>query len=216
MMVANHSSLLAIAALVLVACTPKAPDAMETSAGPQPDASIAANFPGCRWGEIQSSGVSIWSFSCEDNRFVADPALPGFVRESPTPEGMLRVPVIVLFSKAETDPLNAVLPAVRAASPGRATATCEFEEVKDMVSHYQFMPTGEARKTYDALISPSADTLEPKDPDYLPCGEWGPSEAGMRVFTVVQGAGDKVAGIHIPSDIPLFDVQTLRKTEPAR
>lgn len=216
-MVIKHSGLLGIVALVLTACMPEPPEAPEASVEPQPDMTLAANFPNCTWGEVQSAGVSVWGYSCEDSRLVADPALPGIALEFASAEGPVRSPLIVLFQKAETDPLDAVLPAVRAASPGSATATCAFEEVPDMVGHYQFMPTGEARAAYDALIAPTEDAAAPADGgDYLPCGEWGPSEAGMRVFTVVRGAGDKVAGIHLPSDIPHFDYRTLRKTEPPR
>jgi hypothetical protein len=200
-------------ALALVACAPPEPAAVD---GPAPDPRFAASFPGCEWGEVQSAGVSVWAFACPGDRLVADPALPGFARETETPDGLMRSRAIALFAKAETDPLNAELPAVRAASPGAATATCAFEELPDMVGHYAFAPTGEAGAAYDALIAGSADaagTGEPAEPDYMPCGVWGPSEGGQRVFTVVRGAGDKVAGIMLPSDISIFDPWTLRKTE---
>lgn len=197
------------------ACSPKAVEEAPVEAvEPQPDPAYAANFPDCTWGEVQSAGISVWGFDCAQSRLVADPALPGISLEYQTPEGSAKAPLIVIFPKAETDPLDAVLPAVRAASPGSATATCAFEEVPEMVSFYQFMPTGEARKAYDALISSSG--TEPEDADYMPCGDWGPSESGMRVFTVVTGAGDKVAGVRLPSDLASFDVRTLRKTEPSR
>lgn len=217
-MVWNHARwLVGIAAVAaLAACGPRAPieDASQGAVEPQPDPAYAANFPNCTWGEVQSSGISIWGFNCEGSRLVADSELPGISLAYQTPDGEGKAALIVLFPKAETDPLNAVLPAVRAASPGSATATCAFEEVPDMVSFYQFMPTGEARKAYDALISASGS--DPEDADYMPCGDWGPSESGMRVFTVVTGAGDKVAGVRLPSDLAQFDVRTLRKTEPPR
>jgi hypothetical protein len=129
-----------------------------------------------------------------------------------SPDGVMRAPVIVLFTKAETEPLNAVLPAVRAASPGAATATCEFEETADLVGHYQFMPTGEARAAYDALIG-GGGAPEAAEPDYMPCGVWGPSESGQRVFIVVRGAEDRVAAINLGSDITIFDASTLRASE---
>lgn len=199
-------------AIAIAACSPgPREEAPPAAVEPQPDPSFAANFPNCTWGEVQSAGVSIWAFNCEQSRLVADPALPGIALEYQTPDGSGRAPLIVIFPKAETDPLDAVLPAVRAASPGSATATCAFEEVPEMVSFYQFMPTGEARKAYDALIASSEN--DPADADYMPCGDWGPSESGMRVFTVVTGAGDKVAGVRLPSDLASFDVRTLRKTE---
>lgn len=200
---------LALAALALAACAPP----QSPSADPTPDASRAETFSDCTWGEVQSAGVSVWSFACPRDRLVADPALPGFVREVEAPEGVLRAPVIVLFSKAETDPLNAVLPAVRAASPGAATATCAFEEMADWAGHYLFMPTGEARAVYDALIAPGESAGEPAAPDYSPCGQWGPSENGQRVFTVVPGAEDRVAAIDLGSEITIFDPSTLRASD---
>jgi hypothetical protein len=51
------------------------------------------------------------------------------------------------------------------------------------------------------------------EPDDLPCGVWGPSENGQRVFTVVPGAEDRVAAIHLGSEITLFDPATLRSSE---
>ena len=198
----------AFAVLALAACAPPQPPA---AIEPTPDASRAETFSNCVWGEVQSAGVSVWSFACPSDRLVADPALPGFVREVDSPEGVMRTPVIVLFTKAQTDPLNAVLPAVRSDSPGAATATCEFEEMADWVGHYQFMPTGEALAAYDALIGGSGS--EAAEPDYMPCGVWGPSENGQRVFTIVRGAEDRVAAIDLGSEITIFDPSTLRASE---
>ncbi|MBY0563241.1 MAG: hypothetical protein K2P58_03560 [Hyphomonadaceae bacterium] len=203
-------SALALLLFVLAACAPPQPP---TAVDPSPDAARAETFSDCVWGEVQSAGVSVWSFACPRDRLVPDPALPGFVREVETPEGVMRAAVIVLFTKAETDPLIAVLPAVRAASPGAATATCEFEEMADLVGHYQFMPTGEARAAYDALIASGGSATEAAEPDYMPCGVWGPSENGQRVFTVVRGAEDRVAAIDVGSDITIFDPSTLRASE---
>jgi hypothetical protein len=199
---------LALTVLALAACAPAQSPA---AANPTPDAARAETFSNCVWGEVQSAGVSVWSFACPNDRLVADPALPGFVREMEAPEGVMRAPVIVLFTKAETEPLNAVLLAVRAASPGAATAACEFEEMADMVGHYRFMPTGEARAAYDGLIGGSE--TEAAEPDYMPCGVWGPSESGQRLFTVVRGAEDRVAAINLGSDVTIFDASTLRASE---
>lgn len=201
---------LALLIFVLAACAPSKPPAANATT---PDAARAETFSSCTWGEVKSAGFSVWSYACPRDRLVADAALPGFVREVETPEGVLRAPVIVLFAKAETAPLNAVLPAVRAASPGAATATCEFEEMADKAGHYQFMPTGEARVAYNALIAPGGGTAESGEPDYMPCGRWGPSESGQRVFTVVRGAEDRVAAIDLGSDITIYDSSTLQKSE---
>lgn len=204
-------TIIAVATTALLALAACAPQETRTAESPTPDASYAANFPGCVWGEIQSGGVSVWSFTCPDDRVVADPHLPGFVRETNTPEGVARAPVIVLFAKAESEPLEPVLPAVRAASPGAATPTCDFEELPELPGYYRFMPTGDARIAYDALVNGEAP--EATELDYQPCGEWGPSEAGQRVFRVVRGAENIVAGINLGSEIALFDATTLQKTE---
>ena len=205
----KNFSAFALIVLGLTACAPPQPP---TAAEPTPDASRAATFSDCDWGEVESAGVSVWSFACRRDRLVPDAALPGFVREVEAPEGVMRAPVIVLFTKAEIDPLDAVLPAVRAASPGAATATCGFEEMTEWAGHYQFMPTGDARAAYDALIAGGGAT-EPAEPDYMPCGQWGPAESGQRVFTVVPGAENRVAAINLGSEITIFDPATLRGTE---
>lgn len=209
---------IALMVMGLSACGPAKPPQSTApkpaqATAPKPDASRAETFSNCVWDEVRSSGVSVWSFACPRDRLVGDPALPGFVREVEAPDGVTRVPVIVLFTKGETAPLNAVLPALRAASPGAATASCEFEELADWAGHYQFMPTGDARATYDALIAPGGGTAELAEPDYMPCGQWGPSESGQRVFTVVPGAEDRVAAIDVGSEITIFDPSTLRASE---
>jgi hypothetical protein len=47
----------------------------------------------------------------------------------------------------------------------------------------------------------------------MPCGQWGPSENGQRVFTIVPGAEDRVAAIDLGSEITIFDPSTLRASE---
>lgn len=210
---------LALLALMSVGCGPaiqpasqpaSQPGASPAGPPPVPDASRAETFAGCTWGEVQSGGVSVWSFSCPQDRLVADPALPGFVREVDGPDGVLRASVIALFAKAADAPLTSVLPQVRAASPGAQTATCDFEELAGEPGAWLFMPTGAARAAYDALIAPGSDATEPTEADFMPCGAWGPSESGQRVFRVVPGAEDTVAGINLGSEITIFDPSTLR------
>jgi len=207
---ALRSSALALVLLAATACAGSQPP---TSVDPTPDPARAETFSDCDWGEVQFGGVSVWSFACPKDRLVADPTLPGFVREVHTAGGVQRAAVIVLFRKGETDPLNAVLPQVRAASPGAATQTFAFEEIADWVGHYHFMPTGAAREAYDALIAPGGGESEAEEPDYMPCGTWGPSENGSRVFTVVRGNENWVAGIDLGSEITLFDPETLRASD---
>lgn len=187
-------------AAALAACVPaSAPQSVAQSA-PQPPQALSEQFGDCTWGEVRAAGVSVWSFACADQRLVGDEALPGFVREG----GDQRYPVIRLFEKELGAPIDAALPAIRAASPG--AEACVLEHVTGEPGRYQLMPTGEARRAYDASIG--GQGVEP----FMPCGSLGPSEAGMRIVQIVEGAPGKVAVIDTGSDIPIFDWNTLRAT----
>ena len=195
----------AVAACQQPAPAPKmdAPPAAVVTA-PVPNAEWAKSFEGWTWGEVKGGGVSIWGFSRADDKLIFDAAVPGFVRETTGPNAG-KITVVQLFTKAADAPVDAVLPAVRAASKGGAA--CVFEQIKDSpAGHFQLMPVDAARKAYDAAISGKG-----KDGDnLLPCGPLGPSEAGMRVIRAVPGAPTLVAVIHMPSDIPTFDDDTLK------
>lgn len=182
----------------LTACAPASAPQSEAQLAPQPPQALSEQFSDCTWGEVRVAGISVWSFACADQRLVGDDALPGFVRE----EGGQRYPVIRLFEKEPEAPIDAALPAIRAASPG--AETCVLEPASG--GGYQLMPTGEARRAYDAYIN--GETDEP----IFPCGTLGPSEAGMVIIEVVEGAPNTVAVISTPSDIPIFDWNTLRVT----
>ena len=188
----------------LAACSPaKAPEAPPATPaveeGPMPSVAATAAFPGCTWGEVRAAGVSIWSFACPKERLVADEALPGFVRES---DGR-RLPTIRIFAKAADAPIDAILPAARAASTG--AETCAFEPAGN--GDYLLMPTGAARTAYDAFVKGASEGPS------LPCGPLGPSEAGSRIFRVVPGAPDKVVVVDTGSDLPIFDVRTIRASK---
>ena len=187
-----------VLASVLTACAPASAPQREAQSAPQPPQALSEQFGDCTWGEVRAAGVSVWSFACADQRLVGDEALPGFVRE----EGGQRYPVIRLFDKEPEAPIDAALPAIRAASPG--AETCVLEAASG--GGYRLMPTGEARRAYDAYIN--GETEEP----VFPCGPLGPSEAGMVIIEVVDGAPNMVAAISTPSDIPIFDWNTLRAT----
>lgn len=184
------------AATLLAACA-RSPEA----AAPQPSAALAAMFPDCQWGEVRAAGVSVWSFACANDRLIADEALPGFVRERTAPDGEVRRdPAIQFFAKDPAAPLDSVIDAVRAASPG--AETCALEAGADGV--FQLVPTGEAASAYQAFVEGRAEGPS------LPCGPLGPSEAGQRTFQQVEGAPDKVAMIDWGSDPAIFDAGTLR------
>jgi hypothetical protein len=207
---------LALSLAALVACAPatspadkaadkaadKSAPAVAAADAPTPNPALAENFPQCTWGEVKSAGVSLWAYACPNDRIVADAALPGFKREmsGPSPSSY---PIIWLFTKPAGAPVDAALPAIRAASKG--SEACVLEQIKDMpAGQFQLMPAGEARKRYDAFIAGKAE--EPA----LPCGPLGPSEAGMRIIREVPGAPTLVAVMETGSDVPLYGLDTIR------
>lgn len=194
-----------IFASALAACAPASAPQSDAQSAPEPPQALREQFRDCTWGEVRAAGVSVWSFACADQRLVGDETLPGFVRE----DGGQRFGVIRLFEKAAEAPIDAALPAIRAASPG--AEACVLEPVGGEVNLYQLMPTGDARRAYDAYINGEAINGQTDEPPF-PCGPLGPSEGGMVIIEVVDGAPNRVAVIFTPSDIPIFDWNTLRAT----
>jgi hypothetical protein len=204
----------AVAAILLSGCTPPAPAAPESEVPPATETiSVApAEVPApresiaemhgatCTWGEVVSSGVSIWSYTCPNLRLAADETLPGFQREETGADGTVtRTPVIQFCAKPAEAPIGAVIEAVRAASPG--SELCEIEPGAQ--GDHVLMPTGEAAAAYSKFISGEAE--EPS----LPCGPLGPSEAGSRTFRVLADVPDKVIMIDWGTEPPVYDPDTL-------
>lgn len=201
----------AITVILLAACSPPAPES-EAPPGPETTSIPAAEVPGpresiaemhgatCTWGEVVSSGISIWSYTCPNLRLVADETLPGFQREETGADGTVtRTPVIQFLAKPADAPIGAVIDAVRAASPG--SESCEIEPGSH--DDHVLMPTGEAAVAYSKFISGEAE--EPS----LPCGPLGPSEAGGRAFRVLAEVPDKVIMIDWGTEPPVYDPDTL-------
>jgi hypothetical protein len=198
--------------VLMSACAPKTTQATEpvsapsapmaaATANPIPGETMAEAFPDCEWGEVTGAGLSIWTYTCPNMRLVADDALPGFQREFTDPAGAVtRTPVIQIFTKPESAPINAILDAVRAASPGAEACVIEPGSHGDHV----LMPTGDALIAYEKSFN--GETEGPSQP----CGPLGPSEVGGRTFRLVDGAPDKVAMINWGSEITQFDADTLR------
>lgn len=194
---------------LLAACNPPAPKGEgETAAAaqaapeiPEPSEEMAATFAACEWGELTAGGLSIWSYACPKDRLVADAALPGFYRETRDENGQtFRHPIIRIFTKPPEALLDAVLEQVRAASPGSEACTIE----PGAHGYHVLMPNGAAAAAYQQFIEGKADGPS------MPCGPLGPREAGGAVFRLVEGAPDKVVMIDFPSEIAIFDADTLR------
>lgn len=200
----------AMAAGALAACSPGdtrkvAPE--PAAVAPTPSDSAIQTFAGCTWGEVKGAAWSMWSFACGpqfgDIRLVADDALPGFVIEGATPAE--RRVVVQIFDKPADAGLDAILPTVRALSPGLGTSTCVFEPLTDAGKEglFAFAPTGVLKQQYDA--ENFSDTVPA-----MPCGPLGVGPAGERVFKVVDGHPGKVAYIDYGSEIQIFDAGTLK------
>jgi hypothetical protein len=206
--------LAALAALSLTAgCGPKAPAA--PAAAPQAEAASplrgAPEFAGCEWETVRGARLSIQGFACGPEhgnvRIVADDALPGFVLESAGTDGPVRSVAVRAFAKAADAPLDSILPAVRAASPGPYTAACVFAPAAglDNAGHDRFVlePSGEAKAKWEASVM--SDT-----PMEKPCGDLGVSIAGDRWFEELASAPGTVVFVEMGSEIQIFDPATLR------
>lgn len=194
----NARYLLAVA-LLLAACKPApAPPAAEA---PLPGELAEEAYPNCTWGEVTGAGMSIWSYTCPDQRLVADEALPGFQREVTDSAGqVVRTLAIRFFAKAPDAPIDAVLEAVRAASPGAEACVIE----PGVEGDFQLLPTGAAWEAYQRFVRGEADGVS------QPCGPLGPSEAGGYSLRTLESAPDKVVLINWGTDTPIFDPDTLR------
>jgi hypothetical protein len=207
----------ASAALIgLTACTPAeekaAAPAAPTQAAVQPSEKMQQTFSQCAWGEVTGGGLSMWSYACPagagDFRLVYDDSLPGFAFESTADGGTSRSPAVVIFKKAADAPIDAVLAAVRAKSPGPHSATCVLSTVPSPEGDIAgFEPTGAVKTQWDAFAL-GAEGAEPME---APCGDMGPQMSGDRGFRVLADDPTTVVFIEYGSEIQPFDPASIRK-----
>ncbi|MDP2009229.1 MAG: hypothetical protein Q8K11_03530 [Phenylobacterium sp.] len=209
------TKLAAVGGLALMgACTQ--PAAEPPAAPPTAVVSVlrsAPEFAACAWQEVKGAKLAIQAFACGPEQggqhIEADDSLPGFqlVYDGPPTE---RRPVVRTFAKPADAPLEAILPAIRAASPGPHAATCAFAPAqgyddKDK-GRFVLEPTGAAKASWEASLA-----VEPGDP---PCGPMGVSAAGNRYFKVMPSHPDLVVYADVGSEIQIFDPETLRVIAP--
>lgn len=199
---------------LMSACAPepaaKAPPAAEA---PVSTLRSAPEFAACTWQEVKGARLAMQAFACGPEQggghIEADDGLPGFqlVYDGPPAE---RRPVVRTFAKPAAAPLEAILPAIRAASPGPHTATCTFAPAQgyDATGKDRFVlePTGAAKAAWEA-----SEAIEPGEP---PCGPMGVSAAGDRFFKVMPGHPELVVYADMGSEIQIFDPETLRVIAP--
>ncbi|MFC5346247.1 hypothetical protein ACETK8_15680 [Brevundimonas staleyi] len=202
-----------VALIGLTACT-AAEDKAAPAAQPavQPSEAMQQTFGGCTWGEVTGGGLSMWSYACPasagDFRVVYDDGLPGFAFESSAEDGTSRSPAVVIFKKAADAPIDAILAAVRAKSPGPHSATCVLSTIPSPEGDIAgFEPTGAVKTQWDAFAS-GAEGAEPVD---APCGDMGPQMSGDRGFRVLADDPTTVVFIEYGSEIQPFDPASIRK-----
>jgi hypothetical protein len=183
---------------------------------PVPPAGAQETFAGCTWREIKGASLSIWSFACgktqDGAHLIADNKLPGFRLASTEPDTRI---AIEAFAKPADAPIAAILPAIRAASPGVNTATCTLVPYDDAetktFSHgakqFMFEPTGAAKTAWDKAEKEGG----PADP---PCGALGIYFDRSPLFWVLPGDKTTVVAVDMGSEIQIFDPSTLKRISP--
>lgn len=198
-----------LTAALLAGCGPGDTRKLDPTAvhAPVPSQGMRDTFAACAWGEVKGALASIWSYACGPGagnvRLAADDTLPGFVIESTAADAPGRNVAIRFFDKPADAPIESILPAIRAASPGPGSAACVLAPAVQTgaPARYVFTPEGPAKAAYDAALA--GDVIpEP------PCGALGVSHVGDRSFLVI--GPDKVAYVDAGSEIQIFDVGTLK------
>ena len=198
-------------ALSLTACGPRTmphvPGPRPVVADPKPLQAAVDTFKGCTWEKVSGAHLSIWSFQCGgapgNQRLVPNDRLGGFDLAS---KGSENNNVIRSFTIPAGAAIDAALPAIRAASPGKDTATCAlvpgpaFDAWNARI--YELAPTGAAKAAYD-----KANAVEPQAP---PCGDLGIAPDGDRFFTVMAADPTRVLYVDMGSEIQPFDPNTLQ------
>lgn len=197
---------------LIAACGPTAP-----APAPAAEAEIASplrgapEFAGCEWGVIRGASLEIQGFACGpdhgNQRLVADDALPGFVLEFAGAEETIRRVAVRTFPKAPNAPLESILNAVRAASPGPYTARCVLAPATggdhEGRGRLVLEPAGAEKDRWEASVMSD----EPMD---KPCGELGVGMVGDRYFQALPGAPGTAVFVDMGSDIQIFDPATLK------
>jgi len=184
---------------------------MVLAASTQTPAEAPPEFADCKLGDVTGAGMTISSYACGPERgniqLVADEALPGFVEVTSGPDGESKTVRVRAFKKEPGEPIDAVLPAVRAASPGPHSAECTFEplDAEDTAEpkRYVFAPTGDSKAAW-AAAQDSGGEIDP------PCGDLGEQFVGDLYFQELPGDPSTVVFVNAGSEIQIFDPTSLK------
>lgn len=167
---------------------------------PRPSATAAATFKACRWGRVDGAHLSIWSFACRDQWLVPANDVGGFAVRGKFDYGV----VIRSFTKAPDAPIDAILPAVLAASETsrRSCRLVPHARYGQWGAVWLLEPTGADKAAYDA-----ANARAPQDE---PCGRLSNGPVGERFFRAVPGDPGRIVFIDGGSEIQIFDPATIR------
>lgn len=161
----------------------------------------------CEWHWQSAGGIGLWTERCHLESGVWQVEyreyLPGFVL---TADGEDQETVIHLFTKPDTEGVDAILPTLREGGFIPDDEDCVFTPVSvrpapRTLQFYQLMPTG---TRLEALETTPADTIpEP------PCGDYGWSTHGVRYFLSDIRQPGMIAYINVGQDGLFFDDTTV-------
>jgi hypothetical protein len=193
-----------VALIALAACKP-APQAVPD---PVPEAGMAELFAGCTWQKVSGKTLSIWNFQCPQghmngSHLVADDSLPGFRLVSQSPDGEQSTVVLHAFKKPTDAPMDAILNAVRTASPGPHTDSCTLKPTASDPNHFTLEPNGEAAIAWENSQTNGGDTPRP-------CGAYGVDFVGDRYFAVLPDDPTTVIYLNMGSEAQTYDPKTVQ------
>ncbi|CAN5321673.1 hypothetical protein BH10PSE2_BH10PSE2_06470 [soil metagenome] len=186
---------------------------------PVPTQSAVDTFKGCQWGKVEGARMEVWSFKCGPD--MGSTALVYDETDGPifaiTSDGGEPQMVIKSFTKAADAPIESILAAVRAASPGPHTDTCVLAPWPAAGSApyanpahplYIFQPTGAAKVQWDRMDSGHGGAGD--EGMDAPCGDLGVQMSGDHTFNILPGDPTQVVYVDNGSEIQIFDSTTLK------
>lgn len=173
----------------------QSPEVQQRAAVPQPQYQTR----GCVWEWFQVRDVGIWGERCTFN------GVEWSLKKQSTDTLVLMIGeheerrALQLFQKPNTRPIESIVNQIKEDAP----AECVMQK-NDIQSGpgrlvYEFVPTGALKRSFEK------STTVPPDP----CGSYGISAAGQRLFEIWEGHEDVVIFLDYGPDGSLFEYETL-------